>query len=85
MTLRFQLVDRRTAYLHGINRMPHRFKLDESEFLALSHTESSSLMFEVQNWCIDQFTDDRARWGVQGLTFNFRDETDAVAFRVRWC
>lgn len=85
MKPRYRLIDRREAYFHGVNGMLYRFLLDEKQFLAMSHEEASALLFEVQNWCIDQFTDDRARWGVQGLSFNFRDEVDATAFRIRWC
>lgn len=83
--LRFGLCSKHDAYHYGVYKMLYSFILSRDSFLAVSMKEGNEFIFMVQDWCIEQFTDDRARWAVKGLSFNFRDEVDALAFRLRWC
>jgi hypothetical protein len=83
--LRFTLSSKHDAYHYGVDQMLFSFILSRDSFLAITMNEGSAFIFMVQDWCIEQFTDDHTRWAVKGLTFNFRDEVDALAFRLRWC
>lgn len=83
--LHFVLCSKHDAYHYGVDQMLYSFILNKDSFLAVSMREGNDFIFMVQDWCIEQFTDDRTRWAVKGLTFNFRDEVDALSFRLRWC
>ena len=40
---------------------------------------------EIYNWCIEQFDGhDRARWTAKRGVFRFRDDADAMHFKLRW-
>ena len=39
---------------------------------------------EVSAWCVDQFGEQGARWYGHPSSAHFRDEVDAVNFKLRW-
>lgn len=48
--------------------------------------------FPVFVWCVEQFGEEGERWGPVKWSstsfyeeFQFRDEVDAVLFKLRWC
>jgi hypothetical protein len=41
-------------------------------------------MTSVVTWCQEQYGP-QERWAMLGLDVVFRDGTDAVAFKLRWC
>lgn len=39
---------------------------------------------EVVIWCFEQFGEDQPRWVHSRYHLAFRDESDAIAFKMRW-
>jgi hypothetical protein len=62
---------------------PHSFEpADRAEAYALP----VQWLFDIESWCADQFGSQQGdRWRRDIWTFRFHRETDALAFRIRWC
>lgn len=64
-------------------RWPIKFETPYKEN-SRGHVQPERVSVETIDWCRDQFGDDPERWRFSAHHIAFRDEIDAVAFRMRW-
>lgn len=62
---------------------PYAFRLNDKK----GRPNREALFIEANEWCLEKFgQDDQTRWRTErNTTFSFRDMTDAMEFRFRWC
>lgn len=73
-------------------QFPNAFTVKHRNGMRYALNDLTAYLDEIEVWCEEQFGDRRrptvrgidGRWVKGSLTFYFRDEADAAAFRLRW-
>lgn len=65
--------------IHYEYEMKYRFRRRRN------YSNGRTELAEVLIWCRQQYGRQQTRWRHGPVMIRFRDEQDAVAFRMRWC